>query len=119
MTRIDPVIEQRRRLQQLADVPMEPLEYLAIMAPQLYLDEHGARAQAARILASAIGLEKPRSIQSNWGDNFEKCPRWAKIALRRNYLLNKLITNHASTRTNQTPARGSSVNQTASLVAVR
>lgn len=82
-------ITRTQKLEALKREPMEPLDYLNKEEPYLDLTEWGGHTRACRALAKATGCDA-ESIRKNWGKHFEKCPDWAKLALRKDYLLNAI-----------------------------
>lgn len=77
---------RERKLDELMNQPMEPLEYLEKEEPYLDLTEYGAKSRAARILAKATGIDA-NTIRQHWGNRFEKCPLHVKLSLRKDHLL--------------------------------
>lgn len=80
---------REQKLETLKNEPLEPLEYLRIEEPHLELSEWGGHSRACRVLAKATGCDA-ESIRKHWGKQFESCPSWAKLALRKDYLLNAI-----------------------------
>lgn len=81
--------QTKTKLEALKSEPLEPLEYLQLEEPYLNLSEWGGHSRACRVLAKATGCEA-ESIRKHWGKQFESCPSWAKLALRKDYLLNAI-----------------------------
>lgn len=81
--------QTKLKLDALKREPLEPLEYLKIEEPYLELSEWGGHSRACRVLAAATGCDA-ESIRKHWGKQFENCPAWAKLALRKDYLLNAI-----------------------------
>lgn len=77
------------KLEDLKQQPMEPLDYLAKEEPYLQLEEWGGHSRACRVLEKVTGCEFD-TIRRHWGKRFEKCPNWAKLALRKDHLLNAI-----------------------------
>lgn len=84
--------QSRQRLDQLRQLPLTPQEYcqrwvfkLTGIAPQ----ERGYRSACIRELAKVTGL-KERSIDNNWGQNFQDHPQWVKVCLRHADLVNQM-----------------------------
>lgn len=81
--------QTKLKLDALKREPLEPLDYLKIEEPYLELSEWGGHSRACRVLAAATGCDA-ESIRKHWGKRFENCPAWAKLALRKDHLLNAI-----------------------------
>ncbi len=81
--------QTKLKLDALKSEPLEPLEYLRTEEPYLELTEWGGHSRACRVLARATGCDA-ESIRKHWGKDFGNTPAWAKLALRKDYLLNAI-----------------------------
>lgn len=88
-------ILREQKLAAMMDEPMSALDYLKVEQPYLDLTEYGAHSRAAQILSRATGISK-HTIRRHWGDNFEKCPLHAQLALRKDHLIRSIARQDVS-----------------------